>query len=107
MPQDFNAENWYDGDGNPAGGFVEGIGFTIHWQDGPLGRGEDRKEPNGAFVETIIEAAKQRLVYYQKTKFNCVENASAIAYLGDALMMLNRRTQRREAVGVEGTYEGN
>jgi hypothetical protein len=46
-------------------------------------------------------------VYYQKTKFNCVENASAIAYLGDALMVLNQRTQRREAVGVEGTYEGN
>ena len=35
--------NELDADGNPAGGSVNGNGLTIKWQDGPLGRGEDRQ----------------------------------------------------------------
>lgn len=46
-------ENRVDADGNPAGGSLSGKGLSIEWQDGPLGRGADRKEPNGAFVETV------------------------------------------------------
>ena len=40
-----------DTDTDPAGGFVHGKGFRIDWQNGPLGRGNERQEPNGAFVE--------------------------------------------------------
>lgn len=99
--------NRTDENGNPAGGEAHGVGLTIKWQDGPLGRGEDRKEPNGAFVETVIDAAKKRIESYQNSKFKCRENALAIAKLEDALHWLNSRTQRREQEGVEGTHEGN
>jgi hypothetical protein len=103
----FESGNFLDADGNPAGGFVSSTGLQIEWQNGPLGRGEDRLEPNGAFVETVIAAAKQRLEYYQESKFNCEENRLAIELLNDALEVLNQRTKRREEQAVEGTHEGN
>jgi hypothetical protein len=95
-----------DGDGNPAGGEVQAVGLTIHWQNGPLGRGEDRLEPNGAFVETVIAAALQRIEFYNEGQFRCRENSLAITKLEEALHWLNARTQRREQAGVEGTHEG-
>lgn len=107
MKNKFLYENWLDKDGNPAGGVSFGSGFTISWQNGPLGRGNDRKEPNGAFVETVIEAVKERLTFYQTTKFNCDENYMAIQYLEKALESLQSRTKRRENDGVEGTHKGN
>lgn len=107
MQQEFEAANYLDDEGNPMGGHVESLGLSIGWQNGPLGRGEDRQEPNGAFVETVIAAAKQRLEFYQETKFNCQENADAISFLQDALNVLSERTARREAEDVEGTHEGN
>ena len=102
----YRAENNNDPDGNPAGGMVEGVGLSINWQNGPLGRDEDRIEPNGAFVETVISAALQRIEYYQGTKFKCRENALAVTKLQEALHWLNSRTQRREAKGTEGTHDG-
>ena len=108
MLDKFEAFNNVDEDGNPTGGFAAGTGFHIEWQNGPLGRGEERKEPNGAFVETVIAAAQQRIEFYQKAaggKFACTENAEAIGYLTSALYWLNLRTQKREARGVEGTHE--
>lgn len=77
----FTATNRLDPQGNPAGGEVMGVGLDIRWQDGPLGRGADRQEPNGAFVETVIAAAKQRIEHYQSTQFSCRENALAITKL--------------------------
>ena len=56
-------EHWTDSDGNPTGGVSSGRGFTISWQNGPLGRGEDRVEPNGAFVEDVIAAVIGRRRY--------------------------------------------
>ncbi len=108
MLDKFEAYNGVDADGNPTGGVVLGIGLTINWQNGPLGRGEERKEPNGAFVETVIAAARQRIEFYQAAaggKFACRENAEAIGYLTSALYWLNFCTQKREARGVEGTHE--
>lgn len=106
MKQEFAVcENWSEGD-NPAGGVVHTVGLDIWWQKGPLGRGDERQEPNGVFVETVIEAAKQRLEYYQSTQFNCQENADAIAALNDALWRLDNRTKRREEEGTEGTHSG-
>jgi len=84
-----------------------GTGFSISWQNGPLGRGDERREPNGAFVETIIAAAKDRIGNYQNSQFNCKENAEAVFHLGEALRWLNERTLRRETKGVEGTHAGN
>lgn len=99
-------ENWTDAAGSPAGGNCFGPGFAIGWQNGPLGRGDDRLPPNGAFVEDVILAAQQRLEFYQRSRFACDENQEAIAHLGCALEALGRRTARREAAGVEGTHAG-
>lgn len=104
MMQEIKCANDSDSLGNPAGGIVDGVGIKIQWQSGPLGRGADRKEPNGAFVEGVIQAALQRIEYYQSTQFKCRENALAITKLEEALHWLNARTQAREKRQVEGTH---
>lgn len=98
-------EHWNDVNGNPEGGCTFGNGFAISWQHGPLGRGTDRKEPNGAFVEDIITAALGRLEYYQSTKFSSEYNSRAIAHLTEALVALHQRTADREIREVEGTHK--
>lgn len=97
--------NDLDAAGNPAGGYVSAEGLSIRWQNGPLGRGSERVLPNGAFVETVIQAAKLRLEHYQETKFRCRENELAIASLNSALQQLQSRTDSREVRAVEGTHE--
>jgi hypothetical protein len=107
MRQKFEATNYADSDGNPAGGSVLSTGLSIVWQDGPLGRGEERQEPNGVFVETVIAAALQRIEFYQAAqngKFKCRENAIAITKLEEALLWLDKRIRDREARDVEGTH---
>ncbi len=105
MLQEFTVRENLMKDGKPAGGEVKAKGMTIKWQNGPLGRGEDKGKPNGAFVETVIAAALQRLKFYQDTEFACSENASAIINLTSALSVLDHRTRQREGAGVEGTHE--
>ena len=107
MEQLFSIANDVDKNGNPAGGFAGGVGFSIEWQRGPLSVDGVRKEPNGAFVETIIAAAKQRIEFYQDSKFSCVENEKALMYLDLALNELDARTRRRTEAGVEGTHHGS
>ena len=103
MLQTFDAKNQMK-DGKPAGGTVRATGLEIKWQNGPLGRGDERKDPNGAFVETVIAAALQRIEWYQDGEFACSENASAIQNLKSALGVLEFRTTQREGAGVEGTH---
>lgn len=113
-------KNNEDENGNPTGGYVSGIGLSINWQNGPLGRHADsceegkpckvlsgctRKDPNGAFVETVISAVKQRLEYFQASKYECASNADAIIALQAALDVLESRTKNRENREVEGTHK--
>jgi hypothetical protein len=105
MKQKLIQQHFTDTDGNPTGGTTAGTGIGISWQNGPLGRGEDRKEPNGAFVEEVVEAAIGRLAFYQSSKFSCRENAVALTHLETALLWLQKRTQDREERQVEGTHE--
>jgi len=100
----YEATNETDENKNPTGGSVKGVGLSIEWQDGPLGRGDERKDSNGAFVETVIDAARQRIEFYQASKFKSRENAIAITKLQEALMWLNKRTEDREQRKVEGTH---
>jgi hypothetical protein len=93
-----------DEQGRPAGGLTTGTGIEIHWQDGPLAVDGARKEPNGAFVEGVIQAALGRLEHYQTSQFKCRENALAITKLQEALHWCQHRTADREARGVEGTH---
>ncbi|MGH3283058.1 MAG: hypothetical protein ACRDNW_28560 [Trebonia sp.] len=104
MQQVITQQHDLDPDGNPAGGFSRGSGIDIRWQNGPLGRGANRQEPNGAFVEGVIQAARGRLQHYQLGKFACRENALALTKLEEALHWLNHRTADREDRGVEGTH---
>lgn len=105
MNQPIYSEHRTDENGNPAGGTTTGVGIQIEWQDGPLGRGEDRKEPNGAFVEGVIKAAIDRLEFYNAGQFRCRENSLAITHLEEALHWCKHRTAAREERGVEGTHD--
>jgi hypothetical protein len=107
MKQRIVEEHHTDADGNPTGGTSCAVGMSIMWQSGPLGRGGERSEPNGAFVEGVLQAALGRLEFYQTAsggRFACDENATAIEHVKGALAALDRRTQRREQRGVEGTH---
>lgn len=104
MNQFVTGHHYVDADGNPAGGHTNGTGIDITWQNGPLGRGKDRVEPNGAFVEGVIQAALDRMYFYQESKFACRENALVITKLEEALHWCNHRTAKREARDVEGTH---
>jgi len=104
MKQSINGQHFNDENGNPAGGATTGTGIMISWQNGPLGRDGERKEPNGAFVEGVIQAALDRLEYYQASKFKCRENALAITKLEEALHWCQHRTAKREERAVEGTH---
>jgi len=107
MKQKITETHTLDQNGNPHGGATFGEGISIRWQEGPLGRGADRAEPNGAFVEGVIQAAIGRLEFYQTAsnrKFACRENAIALTHLETALLWLQARTADREARDVEGTH---
>ena len=105
MKQYIRSEHYSDADDNPAGGQTSGTGIQIFWQDGPLAVAGHRAAPNGAFVEGVLQAALDRLEYYQASKFKCRENALAITKIEEALHWLNHRTADRERRGVEGTHE--
>lgn len=90
-----------DGRGNPSGGKSGGVGITIEWQAGIVSEGGH----NGAFLEDVIEAAIQRLEFFNSTRFRCRENSLAITKLEEALHWLDHRTNVREAQGVEDSYE--
>ena len=102
-----NAEGW------PTGGhtFLDlhdgATGLTpmgIDWQDGIVG--EDGQ--NGAFLEDVIEAARQRLRFFQANdKTRCRENAVALTHLETALAWLDLRTRNRTVQSVENSYEGH
>lgn len=104
MQQTIKSFHHTDENENPTGGHTQGTGILIAWQHGPLGRGEDRQEPNGAFVEGVLVAALDRLEFFQESRFACTENAEAILHIRRALDVLNERTRKREARGVEGTH---
>lgn len=104
MKQKIEERHALDMNGNPTGGTTSGVGITINWQNGPLGREPNRVEPNGAFVEGVIQAAIGRLQFFQANKFSCRENSLAITKLEEALHWLEHRTRDREARDVEGTH---
>lgn len=98
--QRLTLDNHTNDAGQPSGGSVTGLGISIHWQDGPLGENPE----NGAFVESVLHAAIQRIEYYQTTPLSCPENSYALTALGTAQAWLSRRTDARVARGVKGTH---
>lgn len=72
---------------------------AIDFQEGPI----KEHGVNGVCNEDLIAMVICRLDYFQKSEFNCRENAIAITKLEEALMWLRKRTLGREKRGVEGT----
>ncbi len=104
--QQIRSNHQTDANGHPSGGDTKGLGLSIIWQRGPLRTADGEvKEPNGCFVETVIEAAVDRLEYYQHTKFASDFNEEAIEHLQNAIAALERRTASRVERNVEGTHE--
>ena len=96
--------NETDDDDNPAGGRVEGCGFHIYWQDGPVDR-EAGEEAHGAFVEDVLLGVINRMEFYQGSKFACEENDSALSHLRAAHTSMMERRWDREKRGVQGKHE--
>jgi len=73
--------------------------LTIHFQEGPI------KEfgANGITQEVLLAILMDRLRGFQEGPFACYDNEEALAFIGTALLLLQRRTQARIARGVEGT----
>lgn len=95
--------------GNPTGGWTAMVvgdpeyhAIQIHWQNGIIGE----YGQNGAFIEDVLEAARQRLQWFQShERFRCRENAMAITKIEEALQWLDWRTRQRVTQGVENTYQ--
>jgi hypothetical protein len=100
--------NAMDKEGNPAGGYFRCTGIDISWQNGPHGRGDDRKEPNGAFVEDVIDACADRIRYYQGGRFASDYNAKALEHLEAALagLRLTARVLLQNAEGCAVNHYG-
>lgn len=97
------ARNYTDQDGNPSGGYAQGPGMTVVFQDGPRGKiGESLAPANGAFVEDLMVAAMQRLSFFQGSQYAHPANAEAIVHLDRAIAALNARAEERKARGVLG-----
>ena len=101
-----------DDDGNPTGGVttmqppgakVEQSAITIRWQDGIV---DPDVGQNGAFIEDVLEAARQRLRFFNSMdQTRCRENSLAITKIEEALQWLDWRTRQRIIHDVENTYE--
>jgi len=101
-----NATNLTDDDQNPTGGSVTALGVSIDWQHGPRGTEDGTLAPaTGAFVEDLVLIARNRLEFFQDSKFRCRENALAITKLEEALHWMQHRRTDRAARGVEGKHE--
>lgn len=105
-----SGRNETDENGNPAGGWAQsghprdGDFLHVRWQDGPVDR-EGGQLPNGTFVEDVIEVARLRLEFYQKSSFACSENQEAHDHLAKALEALESRRRDRRERKVEGKHE--
>lgn len=103
-----------DQDGNPTGGVTNIVvphpkaiqpAATIRWQNGIIDSSDGQ---NGAFIEDVLEAARQRLQFFNShPQFRCRENSLAITKIEEALQWLDWRTRQRLAQGVENTYKSH
>ena len=92
----------FDARGNVAGGYVEGVGMHIDWQDGPAG---PERRFTGSTVDDALLGVKHRIESYQLTKYAHEANALALHHIGEAMAALNGREKERQDAGVIGTEE--
>lgn len=93
----------FDGDKNPSNKtdpnyHMDAVG--ILFQNGPI------KESgiNGLTHEVLLAICADRLECFQSGKFACDDNQEALGFIKAAMAVLERRTEKRLARGVEGTH---
>lgn len=74
------------------------------WATASAAGGCPCRHPNGTFVEDVLAAVRDRLVWYQAGPYACGENAEAIAAVDEALAALASRRADRVRRGVDGTH---
>lgn len=84
----------------PENFIADDVLLHVHFQEGPI------KEAgvNGVCNEDLIAMVISRLEHFNKSHFQCRENAMVITKLEEALLWLRKRTMGREQRGVEGTH---
>jgi hypothetical protein len=104
---ELNCRNYTDEHGNPSGGYAHGPGLCVEFQDGPRGKdaGGNLAPANGAFVEDLLVAARQRLAFFQRSRFAHNANANAMMHIEHALRALEERANERSGRGVLGSNE--
>lgn len=80
---------------------AEGPVCTINFQNGTV----EQTGVNGVTQEALLAVVLDRLQSFQKGPFGCIENATALLYVVNALDALHARTQNRVRRGVEGKLE--
>lgn len=98
-----------DQDGNPTGGTTSMVApamadvvMELHWQNGLIGPDGQ----NGVFIEDVLEAARQRLLFFNSnTKTRCRENSLAITKIEEALQWLDWRQRQRQIHDIANSYE--
>ena len=91
----------FDSDTNPSTGLFRSTGTTILFQNGPIAE----VGINGITHETMLAILDHRLECFQRGPFACPENAQALFHIQQAQKVLQARTLRRMAQGVEGTHK--
>lgn len=77
---------------------------VIVFQNGGLSKDGVPTTPNGITNEALLAIVIDRLECFQKGPFRCDDNEVALDYARSALAALHRRTEEREARGVEGRH---
>ena len=96
--------NWVDENNMPAGGTVEGRGYHINWQDGPV----SENGVNGAQVIDILKACYNRVRFLDTASnglFACDENTDTLEAIHVAIMRQRDRDRDRAKREVEGTHQ--
>jgi hypothetical protein len=88
----FYSEHFINAEKEPMGGFADGLGFTISWQRGQLKFNENKQAlPNGAFVYDIVAVARDRVKFFQESKYKNEDYKKALKLLTKALEYLKVR----------------
>jgi hypothetical protein len=90
------------GANSPALHHFVGLGYELHFQDGPIAEFGHNGTTNENVIEILVDRIRS-LNEMQDRKYACRENSLAITHLEEALHWLQARTAARLTRGVEGT----
>lgn len=74
---------------------------SVKWQEGVI----PVCGVNGAFIEDVLEIARDRIASLNQGDFRCRENSLAVTHIEEAMNWLVRRRLNRLDEGVQGTMQ--